>query len=353
MEQSLQDSCVDLSCIAQHALPSSPPWLFHRPGFDYTLYSLGTKSNTSPDVYLCLCRELISMYQGYQQIFTDGSKHRNALSAAAVTEGKVLALRLPDHSSIFSGEARVVLLGSKIIEQSPNKCFLLSSDSLSCLKSFENQNLQNPVVLGIIERLHKLLSYGLKISFVWVPSHIGVAGNTAAEATAKAAPSLQLSETTVPYSDFKPLVAVYVKRIWLKSLDDENSNKLHCIKPVIGPFVKTSLPRRDEVVIRRLRFGHTHLTHGYLHRKELAPVCDSCHVPLTVEHILLLCSAYALSRKKFLLTVLHLLTFLLPFLAILLLVFSKKLIFIANYEVLSTSLRLYMFRVVLFYVCFL
>jgi hypothetical protein len=55
------------------------------------------------------------MYQGYQQIFTDGSKHRSAVFAAAVTEGKVLTLRLPDHSSIFSAEARVVLLGFKII----------------------------------------------------------------------------------------------------------------------------------------------------------------------------------------------------------------------------------------------
>jgi hypothetical protein len=167
------------------------------------------------------------------------------------------------------------------------------------LKSLENRNLQNPVVLEIIERVHKLLSSGLKISFVWVPSHIGIAGNTAADATAKAALSLQLYETTVPYSDFKPLVAIYVKGVWQKSWDGENNNKLYYIKPVIGPFAKTSLPRRDEVVIHRLRFGHTHLTHGYLLRRELAPVCYTCHVPLTVEHILLLCSAYASSRKKF------------------------------------------------------
>jgi hypothetical protein len=147
--------------------------------------------------------------------------------------------------------------------------------------------------------VHKLLSSGLKISFVWVPSHIGIAGNTAADATAKAALNLQLCETTVPYSDFKPLVAIYIKGIWQKSWDIENNNKLHNIKPVIGPFAKTSLPRRDEVVIHRLRFGHTHLTHGYLLRRELAPVCDTCHVLFTVEHILLLCSTYAPSRKKF------------------------------------------------------
>jgi hypothetical protein len=121
------------------------------------------------------------------------------------------------------------------------------------VKSVENRNLQNPVVLEIIERLRKLLSCGLRISFVWVPSHIGIAGNTTADATAKAALSLQLSENMIPYSDFKPLVAVYEKGVWQKSWDGQNNIKLHCIKPVIGPFAKTSLPRRDEVVIHRLR----------------------------------------------------------------------------------------------------
>jgi hypothetical protein len=111
--------------------------------------------------------------------------------------------------------------------------------------------------------------------------------------------SLQLSETTVPHSDFKPLVAVYVKGVWQKSWDGENNNKLHCIKPVIGPFAEASLPRRNEVVIHRLRLGHTTPTHCYLLRKELAPVCDTCHVLITVEHTLLLCSAYAASIQKF------------------------------------------------------
>jgi hypothetical protein len=47
---------------------------------------------------------LVSMYQGYQQIFTDGSKNRSAVSSAAVTEGKVLALRVTRSLvSIFSG----------------------------------------------------------------------------------------------------------------------------------------------------------------------------------------------------------------------------------------------------------
>jgi hypothetical protein len=52
MHQSFTDTGIDLGCIAQCSLPKTPPWLLHRPNFNYTLYSLGNKSDTSPDLYL-------------------------------------------------------------------------------------------------------------------------------------------------------------------------------------------------------------------------------------------------------------------------------------------------------------
>jgi hypothetical protein len=54
------------------------------------------------------------------------------------------------------------------------------------------------------------------------------------------------------------------------------------------------------MVIHRLRVGHSHLTHSYLLKMELPPVCEPCHVPSTVEHVLIGCSKYALQRKKYL-----------------------------------------------------
>jgi hypothetical protein len=50
--QALSDSGVEVGCIAQYCLPSSSPCFLHRPFFDYTLYSLGSKSETLPDLYL-------------------------------------------------------------------------------------------------------------------------------------------------------------------------------------------------------------------------------------------------------------------------------------------------------------
>jgi hypothetical protein len=149
MHQSLTDTGIDLSCIAQCSVPKTPPWLLRRPKFDYTLFSLGNKSDTSPDLYLSYYKELVSKYPGYKKVFTDGSKKVNAVSTVAVTKGSVLVSRLPDHASVFSAESRAVL-ALNIIEQSSCKLFLILSDSLSCLKAIENRKVQNPLILEIL-----------------------------------------------------------------------------------------------------------------------------------------------------------------------------------------------------------
>ena len=44
--------------------------------------------------------------------------------------------------------------------------------------------------------------------------------------------------------------------------------------------------RKHDSVMRRLRIGHTYITHGYLLRGELAPECVPCNEPLSVKHII-------------------------------------------------------------------
>jgi hypothetical protein len=78
-------------CIAQHLISSTPPWLHCAPGFDYTLCNVGTKSNTSPDLYLSLNNKLVcENYEGCSNIFTDGLKQGISVAAAAESHDKVL-----------------------------------------------------------------------------------------------------------------------------------------------------------------------------------------------------------------------------------------------------------------------
>ncbi len=77
-------------------------------------------------------------------------------------------------------------------------------------------------------------------------------------------------------------------------------NKLHSIKPILGEWAPGfRAVRREEVVLSRLRIGHTRLTHTYLLKGEPLPMCIPCHEPLTVKHILLDCVDFRQSRYRF------------------------------------------------------
>jgi len=50
------------------------------------------------------------------------------------------------------------------------------------------------------------LSGGTCVVFKWVPSHVGLAGNSAADIAAKAGLLLPVSRLTVPHSDYNSLI---------------------------------------------------------------------------------------------------------------------------------------------------
>jgi hypothetical protein len=107
-------------------------------------------------------------------------------------------------------------------------------------------------------------------------------------------------EVRILYSDFKPLITSHLNKRWQQSWKTETNNKLQRIQPLIRPPKLLHLPRRDEVIIHRLRVSHTHLTHSYLFHKENPPECDVCHSPLTVEHFLVSCSKHELAPREYL-----------------------------------------------------
>ena len=85
--------------------------------FVLTLHLLGSKSEIPPAVFISRLNELLSTYDDYTRVFTDGSKDGPAVGAAAILGPRVCVKRLPDHSSIFSAEARAILLGLDMVQQ--------------------------------------------------------------------------------------------------------------------------------------------------------------------------------------------------------------------------------------------
>jgi ribonuclease HI len=177
----------------------------------------GRQESDSPtDVVWSRFSELLSAFDGFSRIYTDGSKEETAVGAAAVTDSVVLVKRLPDHTSIFSAEARAILLALGATERSVIDRFLIISDSLSCLLAIKNQKLTNPLILELVSRVHELISSEKKLVFMWLHSHVGLGlgDNSAADAAAKAALGLAAGTVPVPFADFYASVNRYVKRKW-------------------------------------------------------------------------------------------------------------------------------------------
>ena len=71
------------------------------------------------------------------------------------------------------------------------------------------------------------------------------------------------------------------------------------IKPTIGEYQSVVRNiRREEVVLARLRLGHTRVTHSYLLQGEEHPQCVGCDAPFTVRHFLLECGDFAQVRNN-------------------------------------------------------
>ena len=55
----------------------------------------------------------------------------------------------------------------------------------------------------------------------------------------------------------------------------------------------------DAAILRRLRIGHTRVTHKYLLSGDSQPLCDECKCSLTVKHILLECCSLKHVRENY------------------------------------------------------
>ncbi|WP_419633816.1 ribonuclease H family protein, partial [Thiolapillus sp.] len=142
------------------------------------------KDTTNPEVYKQAFLEITSRHQNYVQIFTDGSKVDEKVAAAAVSSvapNSPFSCRLRDHCSIYTAELQALLLALKQAYQSQESKFMIFSDSLSALQALGKLKTDHPLLIQIQEFLHKINADQKEIVFMWVPGHVGIRGNEAAD----------------------------------------------------------------------------------------------------------------------------------------------------------------------------
>ena len=124
-----------------------------------------------------------------------------------------------------------------------------------------------------------------KIKICWTPGHCGINGNEQADREAKRTDGIEV-QLPLDYKQLKTRIKNVIDNARKQRWQQANQ-KLKVAKPCIGPIKKIKGRRREEVVARQFRLGHTWPTHRHILEGNEPPECELCHLRLTVEHIVL------------------------------------------------------------------
>ena len=295
----LENSDISNDNVHQTIISEIPPWTLHRPRVNLELSSLSKKDIPSP-VFIQKFNEIKNEHSYCTPIYTDGSKDNDRVGCGTIIDNSSFKQRLPSNASIFTAEVTAIDLALDAITESDDDHFIIFSDSLSVLLSLHNMKLDNPLILKLLEKLHHLSCAHKTIHLCWIPSHIGIRGNEAADMAAKESLNLDIIASQVPYTDLKCHINHFISNKWQERWSSCPDNKLFKIKPTLGVWQSGFRnSRKEEVVLSRLRIGHTYFTHSYILRQEDPPECTACQEIYSVRHVLIDCIDLGLIPPRF------------------------------------------------------
>jgi ribonuclease HI len=261
------------------------------------------KELTHPAMYILQYQRLRrETYRGHIPIFTDGSKYDNRVGAAAVCGETRKTISLPNAASIFTAELHALEMAFQIARNLNEELFVIFSDSLSALITLQNKRTPHPLARILQHQIDNLNQEGKTVKLCWIPSHVGIDGNESADKLAKAAALLPAEHIMIFYADWYPIIANKIHTRWKENWQREGKFLLK-IQTDPGSRKREQLSRRNEVVLNRLRCGHTRLTHEYLMNsavQEPPPGCPLClRTRLTVHHVIIDCPVLSNARRQY------------------------------------------------------
>ena len=171
---------------------------------------------------------------------------------------------------------------------------VIFTDSLSTLQKLENGMDASREIIDIKRNISSIITkHRIEVHLQWVPSHIGLKGNEAADQLAKRGAGLPQPENPVPYETACRIIKTNLQEEWLNNWATGTTAR-NVYSHMNGPRPKddlNKLPRREQSTIFQLRTGHIPLN-GYLNRikPQHSPACPLCNEPVeTVQHLLFEC----------------------------------------------------------------
>lgn len=231
---------------------------------------------------------LSTKYQNYHHRFTDGSKAtgRTGFGVSDIDSGYFY--RLPDQCSVFSAEAAAILLATT---KPASKPICVISDSASVLATLNSPSTRHPWIQAIQKEAPA------NTAFLWVPGHCGIRGNVEADHLAAIGRSGRSFTKLTPGMDLKCWVKSQIRSTWDQEWINSRDLFIRKIKDVTSGWNDVT-DRHDQLILSRLRSGHTRVTHNMGHERPFRKICSTCNVTMTVEHLIINCPCYQAIRDR-------------------------------------------------------
>ena len=287
--------------ILETELPEDPVWML--PPITCTDFKPPKKTEGNSLLMKQLFYQHIYEHHRFSNhIYTDGSKTDEGAGCAVLHRETLYSKKLTKITGIYDAELTALLKAVRLARaDSQANHTVIFTDSLSVKNSMESRSTQHPLIDKILRILLEMERRGKRVTVCWVPAHIGIPQNERADEGARTAAEADtiIRNNRVHYKNYYPVIRGEVRGEWARSWRGIANNKLRTIKDDVSEW-SSSLQknRRQEVVLCRLRIGHTRLTHGWLLEGGQPPRCPHCNSRLTVKHVLAECDSYAQTRLR-------------------------------------------------------
>ena len=313
VEEAMTSAEINAELVCPLRTPNFPPGTHDYDPKRHDLIERVSKCMISRQEAQAKFNEFREALGSHDEVYTDGSKMNEKVGAAAVinrhfqngeTTCRQLSKRLPDNSTIFAAEATAISLALNYYQHMGpvHHDVVVYSDSMSCLQAIEGEDTENPFICHIMNLLWSLNDKGTLVRFCWVPSHCGIDGNERVDQLAKETLDQDIDPlASFHYTDMKPLVNSYIQKLVQTKWDvAAHGRDLYLVKPTLGPPKQFQhLTRAEEVVITRLRIGHTKTTKSHILSRGPPTGCHHCGQTLTIDHMLLECALLQECRDEY------------------------------------------------------
>ncbi|KAI5737978.1 hypothetical protein M8J77_001407 [Diaphorina citri] len=301
--EAMNDYKLEIRCVIKQQ-KEEPQWVLHQP--KVTMLISSKKDEELPS-------EINNKYLEFKNdnmdkilCFTDGSKNNNFTGGAYSLNETIEQFQLNQIASIYTAELMAIdlCLNSILMYVQNNFCFkdfVICSDSKSSLQALKF-NLNDSVLINkILLKIKEISSFGSQVSFLWIPSHVGIRENELVDRAARNAVNARLTNQYTS-SDYK----AHFKHIQFKRWEEiwrENAalgRQLRQIKTDVRKWKSSNRNiRQEEVVLCRLRIGHCLATHKHLLERKDPPACEFCgQTPVYLNHWLTECHPLANLRRQ-------------------------------------------------------